>query len=112
MVIEVTTIHIEQRYLDGFQAALPEALSIIGCADGYIGHRVDQSTDDPCRYTLTVRWKDQESAIDRFRESGRMKEVRYVLNRYYDERPRTSYSIESDLGFIGETNASSEPVAC
>lgn len=100
MIIEITSLHVDHRSTDEFKSALPEALGIIRCAEGYLAHHLDQSADDPCRYVLMVHWKGKAQAINRFQESGRLKEMRYLLHRFYDELPKTNYYSESDLPFI------------
>jgi heme-degrading monooxygenase HmoA len=113
MIIQITTLHVDHRSTDEFKAALPEVLGIIRGADGHIAHHLDQSADDPCRYVLMVHWQGKDQAINRFQESGRLKEMRYLLHGFYDELPKTNYFSESDLAFIKKPAIkTSEEVRC
>ena len=102
MIIELTTLQVREDSIEDFHVALPEALQIIQCAEGYLQHNLDRCDEDPCRYYLTVQWKTKEEAIDRFRESGRMKEIRYLLSWFYDEPPKSSYHGDSHLKVLNE----------
>ena len=111
MIIEITSLHVDPHSIDQFETALPEALGIIRCADGYVSHHVEKFEDDPCRYYLTVQWKDMEHAIDRFRESGRLAETRYLLLGSCSKTPQSNYYSEFDLDLVNElTNKANRAV--
>lgn len=97
MVFEITSLHVNAKSLQQFQATLPEAMGVISCAEGYLGHTLDQNADDPCRYQLIVQWETMENAIDRFRESGRMKQLRYLLMRFYDQPAKSEFRSGYDM---------------
>jgi heme-degrading monooxygenase HmoA len=72
---------------EAFEAALREAVAIIGAARGFRGLSVTRGVERPSTYLLVVEWDSLEDHTEGFRGSPAYDEWRALLHSFYDPFP-------------------------
>lgn len=91
MILELATIDIKTGTNDDFEAALEQAQSVIGQAEGYLGHQFHKCMERDNRYVLLIRWTTLEAHTLGFRGSELFKAWRALIGPYFEAPPAVEH---------------------
>jgi len=91
MILEIATLDIKPNKNIAFEEAFRKAQIIISNMEGYISHQLQQSIENPNRYTLLVNWETLEDHTIGFRESAEYQEWRALLHHFYEPYPHVEH---------------------
>ncbi len=91
MILEVATLDVRPGQEAAFEAAFPEAQTIIARMDGYISHELQRCIENPSRYLLLVTWETLEDHTVGFRGSPQYGEWKARLHHFYDPFPTVEH---------------------
>lgn len=97
MILEVAILNVIPEKTAEFEASFELAQKIIPGMNGYRGHQLQQSLENPNRYILLVRWEKLQDHTIGFRESSGYLDWKRLLHHFYSPFPVVEhYTIKYD----------------
>ncbi|MBD9480147.1 antibiotic biosynthesis monooxygenase family protein [Pseudoxanthomonas sp. PXM02] len=87
-VTELAFLSIRPGAGEAFEAAFTSVAGLVAEAEGYLGHRLVRSLDQPDVYLLDVEWKDLAAHVEVFEPSDAHARFMAALTPFLAAEPR------------------------
>jgi heme-degrading monooxygenase HmoA len=94
VILEHALLDVKPGEGAAFEAAMREAVALIGASPGFGGMEVRPSVETPGRYLLLVRWGSVEDHDPGFRGSDRYLKWKALLHHFYAPFPTVEHFAE------------------
>lgn len=91
MILEQAVLMIKKGQNSAFEQALTTAQTVIGQAEGYLGHQFYQGIEEPQKYVLLILWDSIEAHEEGFRKSALFQEWRSLIGPFFATPPQVDH---------------------
>lgn len=91
MILEAAVINIKEGTKDQFEKSFQEAQLVIGQANGYLSHQLQNCLENKNKYLLLVKWQTLEDHMEGFRKSDLFHQWRSIIGPYFETPPAVEH---------------------
>ncbi|WP_321859105.1 antibiotic biosynthesis monooxygenase family protein [Paraburkholderia tropica] len=95
-MIEMATFEVMAGEAERFEAVFGAVGRLLASSRGHAGHRLLRDMNDCGRFVLIVDWRDGGGGAASFRDSGRLAQVRALLEPFHRLSPSLTFFSDVD----------------